>query len=106
LQQRALQRIDAADIGLRRASAHRKANGRARHVDGAIARDRAEGDKIVEFGPGQNRDIERRAVLDRAFQRGAQTKFDFDPSAVRTFELRHDFRHQRAHRATAEDFEV
>ena len=71
-----------------------------------MARDRAKRDQIVKFRPRQNRDIERRAVLDRAFQRSAQTKFDFDPSAMRTFEQRHDFRHQRAHRATAEDFEV
>jgi hypothetical protein len=105
LQERAPQGLDAADIGLRRAGADRKPYRRTRHVGRTVAPDRARCDQLVELRPRQNGDIKSRAVLDRAFERGAEPEFDFKGDIMCALEVRHEFAQERAHGAATEDFE-
>ena len=86
---RAAQRVFAADVGARSARAHRNRNARPHQVDLAAGNDTAARDELVDRIGGQDHDVERLARL-HAFRRvDSADRFDGDIGlGLRTIELR------------------
>ena len=106
LQQRALECLDRADIGLGRAPLHRDPDARLHHIGPRLGEELTGLDQIVGLEIDQHRQIERLTRLDPPLHDGGHAGHHNGLVAARLFELRAEVGHDHFSRARAEDLEL
>ena len=104
-EQRLLERLDRADVGLRRAALHRDADAGRHDVGAAVGEKLAGLDQIVDLEIDQHREVERLARLDPPLHHRGDVSDHHRLEAGGLLELRTELAHDHLGHPRAEDLQ-